>query len=206
MLCAKVSDSVRAGTHAPQRLGTPPLTLLQPLAGRRVGDDALRLQGSDGRYAPQDNLLYRSSCLRLRASACSDLPAHFSVRVRRGLHSLFSYFDRDAHTIMTRFSQPGSPQQFSAAALTDPELEFTQYVLLNDLHDGMERSRRLYKQAQDQVTSQLQLFHICILVFDGIFLWSLYGAYAPQRHCSMLQDRWSNLAAQCSRSRQWCAA
>lgn len=102
----------------------------------QIGDEEMRLQGADGRYDPQDDLLYGSPCLRANCSLPDTRP--YASILDDGVDAIFMHFDDQVMSILRRFRFLNSTAVMPAEAIsTDDDYLFIFDVEQNDLTQGV---------------------------------------------------------------------
>eukprot|EP00698_Gefionella_okellyi_P009276 TRINITY_DN234_c0_g1_i1.p1 TRINITY_DN234_c0_g1~~TRINITY_DN234_c0_g1_i1.p1 ORF type:complete len:1386 (+),score=370.94 TRINITY_DN234_c0_g1_i1:57-4160(+) len=141
----------------------------------KFGSAALGLSPTDNRYAPQTALMYTATCLLLDQSECVDNRFSDMQSLQSGLDSLLQRYMAQVTQLLN------APD--AAMTWSNPQLAWISYVDLNDLQDGLARSRALFVQEADErfnavVQAVAVMFTISILTV--ILLFFLFKAMVDQ--------------------------
>lgn len=147
--------------------------------GRQGGNPDLRLVGADGRDPAQDDLMYRSPCLR---KDCSEPDTRtFAHAVSGGAHALLVTFLDAVDRLIAEYAAPERNTTLSLAEIReDPRFAFAEQVEAVELAKGLGKSMTLFRQEGVRYTDRSKSQASWIFVGTLSALVAVYGAPAPQ--------------------------
>lgn len=168
--------------------------------GLKHGNSSMRLKGSDGRYAAQDDLMYKERCLDVTRCGGEREDIRFGREVvENGLDALTDFFmdevavvlhdiDRLMNEESSTFTQPSYDMERYRES---DDAFFVDYIFTRDLATGLGRSVSLYEKEtnesfQDSMNIQVIIFSVNLSLLLVMYIFLLYPLMQRLKNQSFL--------------------